>query len=182
MTWAQAASFATIFSSMQSQLEFLTLTGVIFNALMQGYICANSIYVYLIQNIENEPLDLSHSAFAQTVIHDTDQTPSSSSSAVSDAESGAGRMAFSRTPPSVREDNNGAFGSLVQDVKESLSGNADSHANDRDKKLQEVMHQGQSFHQARLHSVLTGIADCKRKQAKLNFKMANILEEQRRIR
>ena len=55
---------------MQSQLEFLTLTGIIFNALMQGYVCANSIYVYLIHDIEKEPLDLSTSAFAQTVIYD----------------------------------------------------------------------------------------------------------------
>ena len=61
-----------IFASMQSQLEFLTLTGVIFNALMQGYVCANSIYVYLIQNIENEPMDLSDSAFAQSVITDAE--------------------------------------------------------------------------------------------------------------
>jgi hypothetical protein len=30
---------------------------------MQGYICANSIYVYLIENIETEPLDFSHSAY-----------------------------------------------------------------------------------------------------------------------
>lgn len=44
------------------------------------------------------------------------------------------------------------------------------------------MDQGQSFHQARLHSVLTGIADCKRKQMKTNFKIANLLDEQRRIK
>lgn len=30
---------------------------------MQGYVGANSIYVYLIENIENEPLDFSGSAF-----------------------------------------------------------------------------------------------------------------------
>ena len=32
---------------------------------MQGYVGANSIYVYLIENIENEPLDFSGSAFKQ---------------------------------------------------------------------------------------------------------------------
>ena len=101
-----------------------------------------------------------------------------------DSESGGGRSSYSRTPSNVRENDNsgGAFGSLVQDVKESLSGKTEDNANDRDKKLQEVMQQGQSFHQARLHSVLTGIADCKRKQVKVNFKMANILEEQKRIK
>lgn len=30
---------------------------------MQGYICANSIYVFLIENIETEPLDFTHSAY-----------------------------------------------------------------------------------------------------------------------
>lgn len=53
-----------IFASMQSLLEFLTLTGIIFNALMQGYIGINSIYVYLIENIETEPLDFSDSAYS----------------------------------------------------------------------------------------------------------------------
>ena len=112
---------------MQSQLEFLTLTGVIFNALMQGYICANSIYVYLIQNIENEPLDLSHSAFAQTVIHDSaDQSMNSSTSSAggldSESQTTSGRLSsYIRTPPSVRESDEGAFGSLVKDVKEKLS-------------------------------------------------------------
>ena len=59
----EAFNIFNILSSVQSQLEFLTLTGIIFGALMQGYICINSIYVYLIENIENEPLDFSHSAF-----------------------------------------------------------------------------------------------------------------------
>ena len=100
-----------------------------------------------------------------------------------ESQTGGRLSSYIRTPPSVRESaaGEGAFGSLVKDVKEKLS--ADTTAtNDRDRKLQEVMHQGQSFHQARLHSVLCGIADCKRKQAKLNFKMANILDEQRRIK
>ena len=44
-------------------MEFLTLTGIIFNALMQGYVCANSIYVYLIENIENEFLSHQNVAF-----------------------------------------------------------------------------------------------------------------------
>jgi len=35
-------------------MEFLTLTGIICNALMQGYVCANSIYVFLIENLEKE--------------------------------------------------------------------------------------------------------------------------------
>jgi hypothetical protein len=48
---------------MEDQLEFLTLTGIIFNGLMSGYVCANSIYVYLIENIETAPLDISTSAF-----------------------------------------------------------------------------------------------------------------------
>lgn len=45
----------TLFGSMQSQLEFLTLTGVIFNALMQGYVCVNTIYQFLIENIYQSP-------------------------------------------------------------------------------------------------------------------------------
>ncbi len=44
-------------------MEFLTLTGIIFNALMQGYVCANSIYVYLIENIEKEFLSHQNVAF-----------------------------------------------------------------------------------------------------------------------
>lgn len=36
--------------SNNSRLEFLTLIGIIFNALMQGYICSNAIYTYLIKN------------------------------------------------------------------------------------------------------------------------------------
>lgn len=41
--------------STNSQLEFLTLIGIILNAFMQGYVCANHIYVYLIQDIERNP-------------------------------------------------------------------------------------------------------------------------------
>ena len=78
---------------LQSQLEFLTLTGVIFNGLMQGYICANSIYVYMFENLENEPIDLSNSAFAQSVIYDESN----------DSESGGSRRSggaslFNRSP------------------------------------------------------------------------------------
>jgi len=53
----------SFYLSTEEQLEFLTLTGIIFNALMSGYVCANSIYVYLIENIETAPLDISSSAF-----------------------------------------------------------------------------------------------------------------------
>jgi hypothetical protein len=31
--------------------------------MMQGYVCINSIYLFLIENIENEPLDISHSTY-----------------------------------------------------------------------------------------------------------------------
>ena len=58
---------------MQSQLEFLTLTGVIFNALMQGYVCVNSVYTFLIENIYRSPQDFSQSAFAQSIITDQHQ-------------------------------------------------------------------------------------------------------------
>ena len=64
MTWIEAMNFLEIFKSVDSQLEFLTLTGIIFAGMMQGYICINSIYVFLIENIENEPLDFTHSAYA----------------------------------------------------------------------------------------------------------------------
>ena len=40
-------------SSQNTQLEFFTLIGVIFSALMQGYVCVNSIYVFLIQKLES---------------------------------------------------------------------------------------------------------------------------------
>ena len=42
-------------SSSNTQLEFFTIIGILFNALMQGYVCVNSIYVYLIQNLEQNP-------------------------------------------------------------------------------------------------------------------------------
>ena len=54
----------SFYASTEDQLEFLTLTGLIFNALMQGYVCVNSIFVYLIENIETAPLDISASAFS----------------------------------------------------------------------------------------------------------------------
>lgn len=48
-------TFYNFISSSNTQLEFFTLIGIIFNALMQGYVCVNSIYVYLIQNLEEDP-------------------------------------------------------------------------------------------------------------------------------
>ena len=48
-------TFYNFISSSNTQLEFFTLIGIIFNALMQGYVCVNSIYVYLIQNLEDDP-------------------------------------------------------------------------------------------------------------------------------
>ena len=61
-------SLMTIFTSIDTQLEFITLTGVIFNAFMQGYLCANSIYVFLIENIESELLEFSKSTYS--IAHD----------------------------------------------------------------------------------------------------------------
>lgn len=49
--WASVTMIATAISA---QMEFLTLTGIILNALMQGYVCSNSIYVFLIENIEKD--------------------------------------------------------------------------------------------------------------------------------
>lgn len=46
--WHAVTLMATALSA---QMEFLTLTGIIFNAMMQGYVCSNSIYVFLIENI-----------------------------------------------------------------------------------------------------------------------------------
>ena len=48
-------SFFSFISSSSTQLEFFTLIGIIFNALMQGYVCVNSIYVYLLQDLEQDP-------------------------------------------------------------------------------------------------------------------------------
>ena len=64
------SNLLSFYASTEEQLEFLTLTGIIFNALMQGYVCVNSIYVYLIENIETAPLDFSASAFSQDVFTD----------------------------------------------------------------------------------------------------------------
>jgi len=59
---------------MEDQLQFLTLTGIIFNGLMSGYVCANSIFVYLIENIETAPLDISTSAFTSGVFTDRSES------------------------------------------------------------------------------------------------------------
>jgi hypothetical protein len=67
---ALISGLLSFYASMEDQLEFLTLTGIIFNALMSGYVCANSIYVYLIENIETAPLDISASAFTGGVFTD----------------------------------------------------------------------------------------------------------------
>lgn len=101
----------------------MTLTGVIFNALMQGYVGANSIYVYLIENIENEPLDFSHSAFVEP-------------KQIADCESS---------------------GIQTQATLEAR----------HDNELTQSVNQARGFHQARMHSVLTNIAEQKRKQLKL---------------
>jgi hypothetical protein len=61
---ATISGVLSFYASTEEQLEFLTLTGLIFNALMQGYVCVNSIFVYLIENIETAPLDISTSAFS----------------------------------------------------------------------------------------------------------------------
>ena len=45
-------SVTLIATALSAQIEFLTLTGIIFNALMQGYVCSNSVHVYLVENIE----------------------------------------------------------------------------------------------------------------------------------
>lgn len=37
--------------STSAQLEFLTLLGIIINGVMQGYVTANTIYVFLIENV-----------------------------------------------------------------------------------------------------------------------------------
>lgn len=47
-------SVSFIATQISAQMEFLTLTGIILNAMMQGYVCANSIYVYLIEDVEKE--------------------------------------------------------------------------------------------------------------------------------
>jgi hypothetical protein len=64
------ASILDLISSSNTQLEFFTLIGIIFNALMQGYVCINSIYVFLIQNLEEEPSGVSHQD-EQTIRNDS---------------------------------------------------------------------------------------------------------------
>lgn len=71
------SNLLSFYASTEEQLEFLTLTGIIFNALMQGYLCVNSIYDYLIENIETAPYDISASAFSVDVF--TDKVEHSSS-------------------------------------------------------------------------------------------------------
>ena len=44
-----------MFSSGKSQLEFLTLVGILLNGFMQGYVCSNHIYTYFIENLEANP-------------------------------------------------------------------------------------------------------------------------------
>ena len=41
-------SISHLIVSSSTQLEFFILIGIIFNALMQGYVCVNSIYIFLI--------------------------------------------------------------------------------------------------------------------------------------
>ena len=42
------ANIGQLITSSNTQLEFFTLVGILFNALMQGYVCVNSVYTYLI--------------------------------------------------------------------------------------------------------------------------------------
>ena len=67
---ATISGLLSFYASTEDQLEFLTLTGLIFNALMQGYVAVNSIFVYLIENIKTAPLDISASAFSADVFSD----------------------------------------------------------------------------------------------------------------
>jgi hypothetical protein len=43
-----------ILTSSKAQLEFFTLLGIILNGLMQGYVTSNTIYVFLIENLEEK--------------------------------------------------------------------------------------------------------------------------------
>lgn len=43
-----------ILTSSSAQLEFLTLMGIIVNGVMQGYATSNTIYVFLIENLEDK--------------------------------------------------------------------------------------------------------------------------------
>lgn len=44
-----------LFKSGKSQLELLTLIGILLNGFMQGYVCSNHIYTYYIENLEANP-------------------------------------------------------------------------------------------------------------------------------
>lgn len=46
--------FMKILTSTKAQLEFFTLLGIILNGLMQGYVTSNTIYVFLIENLEDK--------------------------------------------------------------------------------------------------------------------------------
>ena len=43
----------SILFSSNTRLEFLTLIGIIMNAFMQGFVCTNTIYVYLMEDISH---------------------------------------------------------------------------------------------------------------------------------
>ena len=43
-----------ILTSTNAQLEFLTLLGIIINGIMQGYVTSNTIYRFLLENIEQK--------------------------------------------------------------------------------------------------------------------------------
>lgn len=43
-----------IVKSTNSQLEFLTLLGIIMNGIMQGYVTSNTVYRFLVENIEHK--------------------------------------------------------------------------------------------------------------------------------
>ena len=90
----------------------MTLTGIIFNGMMQGYVGANSIFVYLIENIENEPFDHSGSVYSK-----------------------------------------------VDDFEAGSSGGAEQ------------------FHKARMASVLFKIAELKRKQLRLKYRLTCFFQQ-----
>ena len=43
-----------ILISSSSRLEFLTLCGIILNGFMQGYVCSNTIYTYIFENLDKQ--------------------------------------------------------------------------------------------------------------------------------
>ena len=52
---AEHVSVLSLITSSNTQLEFFTLIGIIFNAIMQGYVAVNSIYTFLVQDITVPP-------------------------------------------------------------------------------------------------------------------------------